>query len=118
MNVYFDLLRPQYNHFRCAESLEELYTGRPQRSECFPYSRATGWYGLGEFKEMWNKFIQPSAKGGATTCQLINGDGIVLAAGLSLCSHEDNFCYETGRLIALGRAFQMLGQDIESIPNV
>ena len=45
----------------------------------------------------------PTSKGGETRCVMIAPDG-ERYFGSASCSCADNFCYRTGREIALGRA--------------
>lgn len=68
---------------------EEFYVGR--HGKAFRYYRGM------------SKWI-PSERGGYTICQLGCG------AGLAECSPRDNFCYRTGRRIALGRARKALSK--------
>lgn len=43
-------------------------------------------------------------KGGMTEVLIVDEKGDELAYGAAWCSKEDNFCYKTGRLVALKRA--------------
>ena len=75
--------------------------GRPNYLETKRYFRGDGFpnYPLN----------QPSAKGGITICRFtINGKE---QATRAFCSHSDNFCYQIGREIALGRAKKQLEKE-------
>ena len=43
---------------------------------------------------------------GATICHVIDLNNGASTGGVSYCSIDDNFCYETGRKLALARALE------------
>ena len=90
-------IRAVFKHYRYPRSFHEpvpidpatMYHGR--HGLAVHYQRAqTGW--------------RPSERGGYTFCYLYNGNGELVAKGRSDCSPKDNFCYASGRSLALRRA--------------
>lgn len=50
-------------------------------------------------------------RGGETTCEILD-DGKFLSIGIATCSMSDNFCYKTGRDLALKRALEKLPEEL------
>jgi hypothetical protein len=121
MQNEYESIRSRYTHWRAPEAYREVNQGKPKLGDVYLYSRSNGWYDKALRiidRAAWKKHVRPAARGGATICQIVDSYGHTVAVGLALCSFSDNFCYETGRTLALGRALRQLGSFIEDIPEV
>jgi hypothetical protein len=97
------LVKTLYEHWRVPEypwqitdyAIGEMF--KADRAQCEPQENWLYRY------ESHNKYFTPKQTGGKTVCTLVlsNGESIV---GTAYCSMSDNFCYRTGRQIALERA--------------
>lgn len=61
-------------------------------------------------QNMW----EPEAKGGMTVCSIRDSETGFVYLGAAICSREDDFCYRTGREIAMGRAADQMNYDTKA----
>lgn len=60
------------------------------------------------------RWFKPEPRGGKTVCYLyVVGGSAIAGVGAAYCSMKDQFCYATGRKIALDRAIHDLAEHME-----
>ena len=90
-----------FEYFRVPDFdyLKTIKKGKPNSEHLVEYVRGKGFHG----REI--AMVSPLSNGGRVCCYI--GDETRTAArGVADCSYSDNFCYKTGREIALGRALK------------
>ena len=78
-------------HYRMSEFGDYTKRGKPDKDWMFERTR------IGN----------PNPRGGKTVCKIDFGGGRY-AVGEAVCSMSDNFCYRTGRTLAMARAIELL----------
>ena len=93
----------KFEYYRVVDA-QDYYPekGAPRKSSLERYFRSDGFH--------YCKGFPPRARGGKTICYLYKdcGNEGPVGASAAVCSMSDNFCYRTGRDIALGRALKAL----------
>lgn len=93
-----------FEHWRVPDVYYYGYEkGKPDSLELLPYSRKEGF--MEALKWLAGIVDVPATHGGKTICHVLKDD-VEIATGEALCSMSDNFCYRTGRKLALGRAWK------------
>lgn len=86
-------VRVSYMHPEIPSQREAVVRVASSFGSYTPVYRALGW--------------RPAAKGGMTTCALLDEGDMSRALAYALCNPEDNFCRATSRTLALRRALDL-----------
>ena len=85
----------KFYYSRIPDTYELPKKGKPPKNHLYAYVRGDG----------FALTCPPASRGGRVDCTITAPDGKVYM-GQAKCSCSDNFCYKTGREIALGRALK------------
>lgn len=79
-----------------------------------PYSRTRGWI---DDNGIISRGEEPNARGGSTWVLLGFRSGRSVT-GVARCSESDNFCYKTGRELAMSRAIELYKKELNVIMGI